>query len=288
MDKKLSEVLSCFTPELKDDITPFLDGNVQEIRLRISKPVCLMKDSCNVILDDIIIDKETINTVFDNICEKSVYVHQNEINCGFVTIRGGNRVGICGTAVIEDGKIISVKNISSLNFRFSRDFIGCSNQILNYCSGNIIIAGPPASGKTTLLRDIVRTLSNNGKKVCVVDERFEISGVDGEFELGVMTDCLRGYEKSYGISLAVRTLSPQIIVFDEIGSMKECESVFDTLNSGVNVITSVHCNSIEQFLRRPVCRKLIDSGFFENLVLLGDKAGEIEQIYKIDGDKICV
>ena len=155
------------------------------------------------------------------------------------------------------------------------------------CSENIIIAGPPASGKTTILRDIARRLSKQNKKVCIIDERFEIGGTSGEFDLGVMCDVLSGYKKAYGISLALRTLSPQFIIFDEIGTIQECESVFESLNSGVNIITSVHCSGENQFFKRPVCKKLIESGAFNNIVFLGEQAGNIREIYEFNGDRIC-
>lgn len=287
MNLKVKDVLTFLPIELSEKLENHLDGNVQEIRLRLNKSVCIMKNSENVVLNGIVSDKGIIEQVFTNVCENSIYAHQDEINQGFVTIKGGNRVGVCGTAVVENGKIISVKNISSLNFRIATDFFGCSEKIMKKCSDNIIIAGPPASGKTTILRDIARRLSNQNKKVCIIDERFEIGGTSGEFDLGFMCDVLSGYKKAYGISLALRTLSPQFIIFDEIGTIQECESVFESLNSGVNIITSVHCSGKNQFFKRPVCKKLIESGAFNNVVFLGEHAGQIQEIYEINGDKIC-
>lgn len=255
---------------------------IQEIRVRVNKPLCLLADSKNIIIKTTLVTKTDIENLFNNICEFSIYSYQNEINNGFITLKGGNRVGVCGTAVIENEKIVSIKDVSSLNFRIANDFIGCAENVINNFYENVILAGPPASGKTTLLRDIARTLSSNEKKVCVVDERYEISGVENEFDLGVMTDCLRGYEKSFGISLCVRTLSPEYIIFDEIGTLAECESVFESLNSGVNIITSVHCYSKEQFFSRPICKKLISSNFFDKVVFLNKKPGEIKEILRLD------
>lgn len=288
MDLKVKEVISFFPFELSEKLKNHLDGNLQEIRVRLNKPVCIMKNSENIVLNDIITDKAAVERIFENVCENSVYAHQDEINQGYITVKGGNRVGVCGTAVSENGKIITIKNISSLNFRIANDFLGCSEKIFKNCSDNIIIAGPPASGKTTILRDIARRLSKQSKKVCIIDERFEIGGVSDEFDLGIMCDVLSGYKKAYGISLALRTLSPQFIVFDEIGTMQECDGVFESLNSGVNIITSVHCSGKNQFFKRPVCKRLIDSGAFDSIVFLGEHAGQIDEIYKINGDKLCV
>ena len=284
MKNQVYLVLSYFPIKLKTllekEITKF--EIIQEIRVRVNKPLCILANSKNIVIKNSLVSKNDIETLFNNICEYSIYSYHNEINSGFITLKGGNRVGICGTAVIENKKIVSIKDISSLNFRISNDFIGCAENIINNSYESIILAGPPASGKTTLLRDIARTLSGNGKKVCIVDERFEISGVGNEFDLGVMTDCLRGYEKSFGISLCVRTLSPEFIIFDEIGTLDECESVFESLNSGVNIITSVHCYSKEQFFSRPICKKLISSNFFNKVVFLDKKPGEIKEILRLD------
>ena len=281
---ELNNVLSYFPFHIRNDID--IDDDIQEIRFRINKQICIVKASKNYQLARKI-NKEDINLIFDNICENSVYAHQDEINQGFVTIKGGNRVGVAGTAVINNEKIVSIKNITSLNFRIAKEYKGCSDEILKSCYGNIIIAGPPNSGKTTYLRDIARNLSSS-KKVCIVDERLEISGVSDEFDIGNMTDCLKGYKKAYGISICLRTLSPQVIVFDEIGSLDECERVFESLNSGVNIITSVHCCDVEQFMNRPVCQKLIESCYFDFVVILSSIAGKINKIYKVKGNELCV
>lgn len=279
----LNKVLSYLPSDVCDVLGKYQD--IQEIRLRVDKPICVVKNSKNYKLSKTVTQND-INIIFENICENSVYAHQDEINQGFVTIKGGNRVGIAGTAVISNEKVVSIKNISSLNFRIAKEYIGCSDEILKCCFGNLIIAGPPNSGKTTILRDIARNLSST-KKVCVVDERFEICGVNNEFDVGNMTDCLKGYKKAYGMSVCLRTLSPQVIIFDEIGNLEECYSVFESLNSGVNVITSVHCSDIEQFVNRPICKKLIESNCFDYVVFLSEKAGKIDKIYKVEGNKIC-
>lgn len=289
MNKKLKDILNYFPMKIQEILILHLQKYfvVQEIRIRVNQPICLLADSRNIILDNVIITQNDIQILFENICEHSVYSYQNEINMGFITLKGGNRVGICGTAVTERNQIVNIKNITSMNFRIANDFIGCAEKIMCDNARNIIVAGPPASGKTTLLRDMARIISNQKNKVCIVDERYEISGVNGEFDLGVMSDCLRGYEKSYGISICIRTLSPDYIVFDEIGSYEECESVFESFNSGVNIITSVHCYTKEQFFSRPICQKLLESNYFDEIIFLDRIPGKVKEILRLD-KSICV
>jgi len=151
---------------------------------------------------------------------------------------------------------------------------------------SLLLWGTPGCGKTTFLRDIARKLSVD-KKVCIIDERNEISGVNNCFNKNNMIDCLIGYKKSYGISLAIRTLSPQFIIFDEIGSFEECQGVCDSLNSGIKVITTVHCYDKKEFLSRPICNLLLKSNCFEYVVFLSEQAGEVSMVYKIKGDELC-
>jgi len=279
----VDEILEYFPDNLRKQLN-FID-DVQEIRVRANKNVCIVKNSKNIQLD-VVVTFNDIEEIFYNICERSIHTYQDEINNGFITLKNGCRVGIAGTAVVEKDNIISIKNITSLNFRVAFDRIGCSECISKLIYNNLLIAGPPNSGKTTFLRDIARKLSVD-KKVCIIDERNEISGVNNCFNKNNMIDCLIGYKKSYGISLAIRTLSPQFIIFDEIGSFEECQGVCDSLNSGIKVITTVHCYDKKEFLSRPICNLLLKSNCFEYVVFLSEQAGEVSMVYKIKGDELC-
>ena len=186
-------------------------------------------------------------------------------------------MGIYGTAVTDGGKITSVRSIRGLNIRLSGDFRNIAAPIARlFESGrqNVLICGPPSSGKTTMLKDLCRILSDEKSlKICIVDERGETDGSD----TGVNTDVLDGYPKAAGVLIAVRTLSPDIIAFDEIGSAEETEAVCSGLNSGVNFIMTIHCRNEAELAKRPQFRLLMENGAVDSCVFLGG-AGKIQKV----------
>lgn len=284
MNKILIEILDYFPIEIKDKlISENYDYllEAEEIRMRKNKRIAI-RFNCKNILTDCIVTEGDLDYIVNRLCKFSVYSYQSDINNGYITTDSGCRVGIVGTCVYDKEKIVSVKNITSLNFRIAKDFRGISSSIVGNIPENIIIAGPPSSGKTTLLRDIARFYSGLSYNVCIIDERNEIS--PALFEVGDMTDCLKGYKKQFGISLALRTLSPQVIIFDEIGSIEECNGVIESLNSGVNIVTSIHCKNKEQFFNRDISKILLSADFFDKVVFLNEKPGKTDEIL-ILGDK---
>ncbi len=279
-------------------------SQAQEIRYRINKPViinCSMgmyfirKDGIptQLISDDILIStKEDIFETFKNMCCYSIYSYQNEIKNGYITIKGGHRVGICGTAVFNNKEITNIKDISSLNIRIAREVPNIAkNLIRDLDKGNIgaLIVGPPSCGKTTVLRDIARLLSNGElgfmKRVCVVDERGEIAGVfSGECQndLG-FCDIFNGYPKGEGIMQAIRSMSPEVIVFDEVSTDSDIKSIKEGLNAGVCIISSIHAGSIEDLINRKQFSDLINTGAFKKIVMHEnrEKPGYIKKIYEV-------
>jgi stage III sporulation protein AA len=229
-----------------------------------------------------------------SMCAYSVHSHQEEIREGFISLRGGHRAGISGTAVLQRGKITAVRDISSINLRIARDIEGIAKPLMEqvFPGGKLcglLIAGPPSSGKTTMLRDVARRISSGhtGRfvKCVVVDERCEIGAVfDGipQNNLGPCCDVLSGYPKGEGIWHAVRSLSPQVVVCDEIGGVKEAESIIEGLNCGVQVIATAHSGNVQELMQRPQIKRLLEHGAFGRIVQLqGDIApGTIEQIIK--------
>lgn len=255
--------------------------NVEEIRLCAGQKAIAYAEK--EILIDCILSAKEINDLVFALSRHSLYAFLDELKRGYFTIAGGVRIGVAGRVVCEQEKVSIIKNFTSLVIRFPNDVIGIGKQILNYIagySGNILIVSAPKHGKTTLLRDIVRELSDLGNKCVVIDERCEISG-EMKFDLGMRTDVLLACPKVIGISMAVRTLSPDIIATDEIGTDSDLEAIFDAVNSGVRVIATAHGRSMDELKERLFFRKLIEDNVFKCIVVLSDKLGRstAEQIY---------
>lgn len=300
-DKDFFSALSIIKGELKNKLLNLpeeVKNKTCEIRLRTGKPVVLCGTYGNRILYcdpenkriPFVCYSEDINNIFSRLCSYSVHSHIHSIINGFVTVQGGHRVGICGTAVTDSkGNITSVRDISSLNIRISREKKGSADTLYSslFSDGltSIIIAGAPMSGKTTVLRDLVRQLSDGGNmyKVCVVDERQEIAAMNAGFcqrDVGINTDVFDLFPKNKAVENAVRTMAPEIIAMDELCSDEEIDAISLAVNSGVRFIVTVHASDYSELLTRPQIQRLLRAYSFEKLVLLSsDAPGKIEGIY---------
>ena len=221
------------------------------------------------------ISESDFDKLFMSLCDYSLHSHTETLINGYIS-SDGVRIGAVGEAVSENGIITGIKNISSLNIRIPRDVKGAADNIVKtlYKNGrpSLIIAGAPGSGKTTLIRDIARSLSlgKAGKclKVCAVDERYELfSKFSSVIDYGNV-DVLSGYPKAKGIETAVRTMSPDLIVCDEIGTLDEAKAISFAFSSGVMLLLSLHAGSVEELKRKSISSYLLNSGEFSHIALL--------------------
>ena len=297
----MEEILDYLAENIKSEIKKYIYGlhDIEEIRIRANKPIILKNSKGNNILIHIV-SKEELQETFQKICEHSIYSYQKQICEGFITIKGGHRVGLTGSCVIENNKIININYISSLNIRIAREKKNTSNNILKYVIDgrdikNTLIASKPGCGKTTLLRDLVRKLSTGieeysfkGKTCGIIDERGEIAamykGVP-QNDIGILSDVLENSSKSVGVRLLIRSMCPDIIVCDEIGKKEDIDAIDYAMCSGVKGIFTVHGNSLTELFRNKEINSLLEKCLVETIIFIDDKKrGEIKEVFNLNKD----
>ena len=266
-------------------------AGIKEIRLRSGKPVAVeLGDKCIFAENESYVSAEDIALVMNLLCDYSMNSVKEKISKGFIPLKYGCRAGIAGEAVIKNGNIEFQRNINSINIRIAHEYRGCAEKIFNdiYSKGNVfstLIVSPPMMGKTTLLRDIARSLGNY-VNVAIIDERSEIAscfcGVP-QFDTGKRTDVLDGCPKPEGIAMAVRSMAPDVIITDEIGGSNDCKALMEAAVCGVSFIAAMHADSIESAKKRQSARELFDCGIIKRVILLGKSngIGTIEEVIKL-------
>lgn len=280
-----------------------LDLKVEEIRLRVGKPLMIYASGKDMYVDkngkiherfddlknSYIVSLENISKTFQMISNYSVYSIQEELKQGFITIKGGHRIGVIGKGIYNQDKLISIKNISSINIRISREIIGASKQSLKYIIKNsndiynTLLVSPPKCGKTTILRDIIRSISDGvsrynfkGLKVGVVDERSEIAGMYNgcpQNDLGLRTDVLDGCYKYEGMMILLRSMSPDVIATDELGHEMDIKAINQAMKSGVKVISTAHGLDLEDIKNKLNLKEILNNKVFERIIILDNSKG---------------
>ena len=280
---------------------------VQEIRMRIEKPLILIYDNeerrpPSGEPQGYLITKEEIRETLEYISHYSLYAYEHEMRQGFITIEGGHRVGVMGKAILEGDKVKNLQYISSVNIRMSHEILGCADKVMPYITKNrqvchTLVISPPCCGKTTLIRDLIRQISDGnmyvkGCTVGVVDERSEIGGCYlgvAQNELGMRTDVLDCCPKAEGMIMLIRSMAPQVIAVDEIGSPEDVHAIEYAMQCGCKMIASVHGLSMDEAADKPVLGKLIRERGFERYIILGNekRPGEVREVYNERGSLLC-
>ena len=281
-------------------------SELQEIRLRIGQPVTVLYQNEELILPTMYsekkrLGKQEMKETIEHISNYSLYAYEHELKQGFITIEGGHRVGMAGQGIMEGGKIKNMKYISSINIRVSHEVLDCANKIFPYITYNkqmyhTLIISPPRCGKTTLLRDVIRQISDGnrwikGCTVGVVDERSELGGCYlGVIQnnLGMRTDILDRCPKADGMIMLIRSMAPQVVAVDEIGAKEDVHAIEYAMHCGCKMLATAHGDSMEEICKKPIFEKLIREKRFERYVILSNRyrLGGIEAVYDENGDLI--
>ena len=270
-----NELINILPQRMRQEIDRIGKDTLQELRLRLDKPPMLVTAKGSKTLD-MTVTPADIAFVVNTASRYSPWAAATAAH-GYITAAGGHRIGICGEAVVKDGSCAGIRTSESICIRVARDFPGIADKAAAV-TGNILILGPPGSGKTTFLRDLIRRKSDFGSgAVAVIDERGEL--FPRGIPTGANTDILSGCSKVQGIQMVLRTMGPKIIAVDEITAKEDCEALYEAAWCGVNVIATAHAFDLKDLCCRNVYKPLKECGLFENTVTMhADKSWHLERM----------
>lgn len=276
-------ILSLLPGEHVGQIKQVGTDGLEEIRINAGQPMLLRKHGAEHWLYPKI-PPEEVSDILKRACRQSVYAYRETLRQGFVTIDGGHRIGVCGTSVLENGTVQSLTHPSSLLFRIARPWPGFADELLPAAVTSMLLIGPPCSGKTSLLRDLVRLLSDERRqRVSLVDERGELAAVVNgipQSNVGMRTDVMANIPKSEGIMIMLRTMNPQWIAVDEITAPLDLHALEQASYCGVKLLATAHADRIEDLYHRPLYKALMQKKIFSTVVCLKqDKTYNVVEVH---------
>lgn len=289
LPKNIADQISKIPPSQKEEL--------EEIRIRIDRPIEITMKGAPMFLSYIIRQEDAFN-LLNKISQFSIYTLEEELKRGYITVSGGHRIGLAGKVILEEGKVKAIRDIASFNIRIAKEKIGIAEKIIpfifNHSWMHTMIVGPPQTGKTTLLRDIARIISSGNQekgihayKVGIVDERSEIAGcVHGipQMTFGHRLDVLDACPKAEGMMMMIRSMSPDVLVVDEIGRMEDAEAIQEAVHAGIKLIMTTHGTSLEEAKNRPSLKSIIDQNIFQRFIVLSRAHGPGTITHILDGN----
>ncbi|MGG3470932.1 stage III sporulation protein AA [Neobacillus pocheonensis] len=278
LPKNIAGLIKQIPPDQKEEL--------EEIRIRINRPIEITMKGAPKFLSYVIQPDDAFH-LMNKISQFSIYTLEEELKRGYITVSGGHRIGLAGKVILEEGKVKAIRDIASFNIRIAKEKIGIADPMIPFLyNGNwmhTMVIGPPQTGKTTLLRDLARIISSGirskdieANKVGIVDERSEIAGcVNGvpQLTFGHRLDVLDACPKAEGMMMMIRSMSPEVLIVDEIGRKEDAEAIQEAVHAGIKLIMTTHGTSMEEIRSRPSLKEILDQRIFERFVILSRKSG---------------
>ncbi|GER66146.1 stage III sporulation protein AA [Weizmannia acidilactici] len=293
LPKAISQQLENLRENILDD--------VEEIRIRVNRPLEVTAKGKPYFIRYIPTENDA-EQLINRLANFSFYTLEEELKKGYVTIEGGHRVGIAGKVILENGQVKAIRYFSSFNIRIAREKIGAAEPYVPYLYKgrwlSAMIIGAPQAGKTTFLRDVARLISSGVPergippcKVGIVDERSEIAGcVRGvpQLHFGPRVDVLDACPKAEGMMMLIRSMSPEVLIVDEIGREEDAQAIMEAVNAGISLVMTTHGETYRDIQKRPILKKILSQQAFDRFFELarGGRPGFVAAIRNADGDLI--